>query len=313
MPSLKNTVLLPSMAIAIAAIVACEPRNDDDGCTNNADCAVGRICVAGTCAECAGSGDCAADQFCCQGACLPESETERRCGCSPTLNGNPGADCTASAELQLCLVDGAVATRDDVDQGACGCACTPAQGGPLCAPPEEAGGTPRCTCEENVDCRGASSDALGRPHRSADTCTPPTPTSSCVCFSTGNATVCDPDGETPDCTSVGGCASLATDILNCGVPARSCSDAATGLDDGSGTCIEGGCECNADSDCVGEGLNVDSCDIVGDSARCICDDYTRAGEPAACPMELECVTGGCSLDGVVFATEEDLKAELDVP
>jgi hypothetical protein len=298
-------LLLPLAALAPLAIAACPP-SDNRECNTGADCGADRVCAEGRCVECAQNSDCVGDSFCCQGTCRPAADTERRCGCSPSPGGSAGSDCSREDVISLCLVDGAVATAATVARGTCACACTPAQGGPICGPPAAAGGEPVCSCDNNVECRRASVDALGRPHKAADTCTPQ---SRCVCFSLGTATACDPDGETPDCTSTGGCASLVADAQACGVPGRSCTAPESGRNDGAGTCVDGGCECDAADDCRGARLNVDSCQFIGDRARCVCAGYTRDNDPAPCPMELEC-SGGCVLDGVAYRTETALKGAL---
>lgn len=133
-----------------------------------------------------------------------------------------------------------------------------------------------------------------------------------MCFSTGAASVCDPNGATPDCTSVGGCASLVDDPANCGVPGRNCLVAETGLAAG-GACVHGGCLCDSAEDCGGGNVNTCTFVVGGSAASCVCNSYTAGGVLAPCPMELECATGGCVLDGRPFATEDELRGVLGLP
>jgi hypothetical protein len=44
----------------------------------------------------------------------------------------------------------------------------------------------------------------------------------------------------------------------------------------------------------------------------VCDDYTIGDEKAPCPLGLECVSGGCSLDGTAYATATALYQALDI-
>ncbi|MDP2345183.1 MAG: hypothetical protein Q8O67_29835 [Deltaproteobacteria bacterium] len=306
---------LHPIAFVVVAVAACDNPGGAADCSADADCGAARVCAAGTCVECGGNDDCAADFFCCQGACLGSAEIETHCGCGPALSANAGATCTpGEISNALCLVGDAVAVAANVAQGQCGCACSPAEGGPICGAPA-AGGEPICSCAENADCRQASVDAEAHLHRVADTCTPD---SSCVCFSLGTADACDPDGALPDCATSGGCLSLVDDAANCGKPARSCTTAETGLLD-TGTCLNGGCTCDNPTDCQADGLNVNNCAFPGGAGaqalQCLCDDFTVAatGAKSACPMELVCVAGGCQLDGQVFATEEALRGALGLP
>ena len=306
-----------AVACVLLTVAACDnPGGGGPECTADAECGANRVCAAGSCVECAANTDCEAESFCCQGVCQPATEIEQRCGCGPSVGANAGEACNpAEVSNALCLAGDVVANVDTVATGTCGCGCTPAEGGPICAAPA-AGGEPVCSCAENADCRQASVDVLNRPHRVADTCTPPTPVSTCVCFSLGAANGCDPDGATPDCSSTGGCLSLVDDEANCGKPARSCTAAETGILD-TGTCNNGGCTCDAPTDCQAAGLNVNTCAFPGGAAaqvlQCLCDDFTAAGAKAACPMELACVEGGCQLDGIAHATDESLRAALGLP
>lgn len=298
-----------AVLLALAALPALLAAGCRDAleCRDDVDCGAGRVCAANQCVQCATNADCADAEFCCQGVCRPAAEIDERCGCGASPQGSPGQSCASVEADSLCLVEDTAAVTANVAQGACGCGCTPEEGGPLCGAPAEPGGAPVCSCAENSDCRRASVDGAGRPHRVADTCTP---TSTCVCFSLGTATACDPDGATPDCTSTGGCASLVDDPANCGVPARSCLDPATGIAD-TGACVGGGCLCDDAGDCGGA-VNVNTCAFVapGQAAQCVCAGYTAAGLQAACPMELECSANGCVLDGTAFATEESLRSAL---
>jgi hypothetical protein len=293
---------------SLGLLSACERAVE---CRDDLDCGAARVCTAGRCAECADNADCETDSFCCQGACRPEAEIAERCGCGPSPAANPGTSCVDVQADAVCLVGDAVATLDTVAEGACGCGCTPADGGPRCLPPEDGDAEPVCSCAENSDCRKASQDAEGRPHRVADTCTPQ---DRCVCFSLGASEVCDPDGATPDCAASGGCRSFVDDPTSCGVSGRTCTDESTGIAD-VGACVAGGCTCNDAADCAGAGLNVDTCAFVaaGEPSRCVCDAYSANGAAAACPMELACSAEGCVLDGVALPTQEALLGALGLP
>lgn len=313
MRTLRNfPLLLASAGLILAAVLvsACDdPVLRDGECRSDVDCGAGRVCSANECVECASNADCGDAEFCCQGLCRPGTEIEERCGCGASPAGSPGQSCATVEADSLCLVGGATAVVENVAQGTCGCGCTIEEGGPLCGPPATEGGPPVCSCAGNPDCRRASVDAAGRPHRVADTCTP---SATCVCFSLGTATACDPDGNTPDCTLSGGCASLFDDPANCGVPARNCLDPSTGIAD-TGACVAGGCLCDDAADCSGA-VNVNTCAFVspGEPSRCVCAGYTAGGLQSACPMELECSPNGCVLDGTEHATEESLRSALGV-
>ena len=303
---------LAPVALVFAALAGCDtPGGGADECSADVDCGAAKVCVAAQCVECASNTDCADGSFCCQGICRADAEVETRCGCGPSPTASAGQACNPnSIDSGLCLVGDAVATPDNVAQGSCGCACTPALGGPICGAPPAAGEAPVCSCAENADCRQASVDAASQLHRVADTCTPD---SSCVCFSLGTADACDPDGATPDCASSGGCLSLDDDAQNCGKPARSCTAAATGILD-TGSCLGGGCSCDDAGDCAADGLNVNSCafPVAGEPARCVCNAFTVSGVVAPCPMELVCAAGGCLLDGAAFATDAALRGALGI-
>lgn len=306
--SLVRTAITLTCAAVLAAS-SCEDNPPE--CATDADCGAARVCAAGSCVACADNADCGAGQFCCSGGCLADTELDRRCGCGPAQAGNPGTDCTVIEPAGLCLVGEATATVDTVGQGSCGCGCSAASGGPICGMPEEPGQPAVCSCLDNSDCRVPSADAAGVPHRSTDTCTPG---AKCVCYSTpAPSTSCGAAGSLPDCSANSGCVNLLTNASGCGVAGRSCLDPATGLDSG-GACVDGGCACDAATDCQGTGLNVDSCVFVGASARCACSGYTRGGVQAACPMELGCAgAAGCALDGVNYTTEEAMRSALGLP
>lgn len=300
-----SRLVIALVVVLVAVAGGCEPPSTTD-CSSDAQCGAGLVCSdGGECLACVDNGDCAAGEFCCQGGCKPESDIADFCGCGSSPAGSAGDACGASVDAALCLVGGVAATVDNVSAGTCGCGCSIADGGPICA--VDGAGAAICSCVENRDCRGAALDAAARPHRVADTCTPD---GACVCFSLGNASVCDVDGAAPDCASAGGCAAFESAVDNCGSAGRVCNVGATGVE-GTGTCLDGGCACDDISDCA-DGVNVDACvfAVVGEPARCVCGGYTRAGNAASCPMELACSTGGCELDGVAFATEEALVAAL---
>lgn len=299
-------VAAASLALGVPACEAFDPAECDD----DVDCGAARVCAAGQCVACDDNADCGAGQFCCGGECLADTEVGRRCGCGPALGGNPGVDCTVLEPAGLCLASGLTASVDTVSQGSCGCGCTAAEGGPICAAPDQPGQAALCSCLENSDCRVPSLDAAGRPHRSTDTCNP---SSACVCYAAAaTPSACDPDSAAPDCSSAG-CVSLLASATDCGVGGRTCLDPATGLG-ANGSCIEGGCACDHEDDCAGDALNVDACVFLGGAARCVCSGYTRAGDPAPCPMALLCAGAtGCSLEGASYASEEALRAAFGLP
>jgi hypothetical protein len=299
---LSLSIFFLGLALSMTLGGACD---DPVECRSDSECGVDRVCGGGRCVQCVSNANCEAGAFCCQGVCRPSSEIDRRCGCGTAATASPGQDCTAVQSDALCLVNDSVATPADVAQGTCGCGCTPDEGGPLCGPPAEPGGAPVCSCLQNADCRKASVDAEGRPHRVANTCAPQ---NVCVCFTDGPSAPCDPNGGAPDC-STGGCASLADDVQNCGVPGRSCLDPATGVAD-SGACVAGGCLCDDASDCAGGNVNTCAFVVGGEPARCVCAGYTAGGLQAACPMELSCSPNGCILDGIAFSSEESLRSAL---
>lgn len=300
-------VALVAFAPFAVGVVACDGDGGARECSADGDCGAGLVCTGDfQCAQCDDNGDCGADSFCCRGQCHGAADVNTLCGCGPALSGNAGTDCNSVDADALCLVGDVGATPANVSAGVCGCGCTPAEGGPICNDPLEPGGAPVCSCLENADCRGPSVDATGRPHLATDTCSPD---SSCVCFRAADQAACDADSATPDCTS-DGCQSLDDDINNCGIAGRVCSDPANGVDDGSGTCIEGGCQCDQQSDC-GAG-NVDTCFLFDEGLRCVCDGYEANGVKSACPIESDCVAEGCVIDGVPYATQDDLLAALGV-
>ncbi len=304
---LAPTALVLVVLAVLVAAAGCPPSGE---CQVDADCSGGTVCSGGSCVQCNTNDQCGADSFCCLGVCHGAADVESHCGCSPALRGSAGQDCGGVEPAGLCLVADSTASVATVAEGTCGCGCTPAQGGPICAAPATAGDAAVCSCNENADCKKASEDAAGHPHRAADTCTPQ---ATCVCFSAAaaNAQLCAPDGAAPDCT-LGGCVSLVDDANNCGVPGKVCTDEATGIAD-TGTCIGGGCSCNAAGDCAGGG-NVDTCvfPAQGDPS-CVCGAYRRAGQQVACPMALDCTTSGCILDGTAFQDEETLLSALGLP
>lgn len=280
------------------ALVGCKVPEclNDDGCS-------GGFCVEGQCVDCLASNDCGADQACCQGACVA-ADVEDICGCAADpRDERPGSACAAD---EVCVVDGTRAGPGNVADGACGCPCDATQGGSVCATSTEAQSGFVCSCDRSDPvgtCEAPVLDDELRPHRAADTCTPD---SACVCFASGAPCL---DG---DCTA-GGCVDLLRDAASCGVAGRSCTDEATGIPD-TGACLVGGCTCNAASDCQGAGLNVDSCQFVGDGqvTQCVCGAYRAGGLPAACPMGFECQQGGCAAGGTAHATEEALLEALGV-
>lgn len=297
------------LLFVVLTSTACPPTGGRDGCDSDLDCGAQR-CIEGGCFECASTADCG-DGFCCQGVCRPADEVQERCGCAASPAGTSGNPCGEALDDALCLVDDAVATVANVGQGTCGCGCTPAQGGPICGAPDEAGGAPVCSCADNQDCAGASLDAQDRPHAVSNTCLP---NATCSCVTAGGAvSPCEIDGDAPDCSFNGGCRALLADVFHCGVGNRSCLDATTGVV-GTGQCFSGGCTCDNAADCQGDDLNVNTCafPVVDEPSRCVCSGYTKAGVQIACPMELACTIDGCVYAGVPYGTEEELLAELSL-
>jgi hypothetical protein len=291
-------------ALMLLMLSGCTPSQS--GCNSDVDCP-GLQChlATGICVECLDSADCAdGDAFCCQGTCQPAADIESSCGCVADPQGLEGESC--GDDTPICQAQGERVGLLNVDQGVCGCPCTPGEGGTLCAIDEEAEAGFTCGCDraDLTTCEAPSFDENGNPHLVADTCNPnPEP---CACFADGDAC----SGVNSDCTAAG-CVNLTTDVVNCGVPTQDCTSPDTGIGV-DGTCQNGGCACDAATDCQGDGLNVDECAFVGNDQFCVCDDYEVAGEKSPCPMGLACVTGGCDLNGTAHATEDDLLAALGV-
>ncbi|MFZ9888682.1 MAG: hypothetical protein ACO3JL_14375 [Myxococcota bacterium] len=301
---IATVALSPSCALFAAA--------EESGCGGNADCSGGRLCAStGECVECLSESDCGADEFCCLGGCLPMADAEQHCGCpeaprATSSEGNAGEACMG--QTNICLVDGEPATRENLALGECGCSCSASLGGALCGLDDAR--ELLCGCDRSDPgntCERPALDPEGNPHIVADTCTPQ---EVCVCFAAG-LLPCDAAGSTPDCTG-DGCVNALGDTDNCGVAGRICDRESTGIE-GTGTCLRGGCSCNSPSDCQGEGLNVDLCAVLTSGNQCVCDDYEAGGEKAACPLGLECVTGGCSFGGQTYSTRASLLEVLGVP
>lgn len=307
-----SRVLLLCLALCAVLVGACTPDNND-GCGTNADCADGRFCApSGDCVECRENAHCGEARFCCQGVCYDEGAQEEHCGCaadrgSSGAAASPAGDACAE-DTNVCLVDGVRATAANVEEGVCGCSCDATLGGTLCDVDDEGGLT--CSCSRSDPegtCERPALDAEGNPHIVADTCSPQ---ETCVCFGEATQTACDPNGATPDCTAAG-CVNALGDVENCGVPGRVCTDDATGVAD-TGACFDGGCSCNNNSDCQGDGLNVNLCAFVGDVSQCVCDDYDVDGEKGACPLGLLCGGGGCLFEGTAYGTRDALLQALGV-
>ncbi len=293
--NMSFVVMLASFALGGAL---CEQPE----CTADIDCAEGVCSPEQTCVACNAAGDCGAGEFCCQHECFPDDEMEQHCGCAPD-GDNEGTVC--GGERNICLVGDARAALEFVEDGLCGCACTAIGGGTDCVVDTEAELGYGCQCNRNDPvgtCEAVTVDTQGRPHIAADTCTAQ---NRCQCLTEGNP--CGTAGLPPDC-SLGQCVSLRQDVANCGIAERDCSEPDQGLADGTGVCVDGGCQCDAAGDCQGTALNANTCAFVGGGAvsQCVCQDYTVAGENAACPMGLECVEGGCNYSGQVVASEENL-------
>lgn len=300
-------LLVSLLALAFLSLAGC-PGGLAQECGTNADCPGGRMCAPdGSCVQCLTNDHCSAEQFCCQGGCYDDSEVEERCGCAASPSGAAGDRCEDTTNV--CLVSGERATAANVADGVCGCSCDASAGGTLCS--VDGDGELSCTCDRSDPagtCERPALDARGNPHIVADTCSPQ---ASCVCFAEANS-ACDPLSDRPDCTSVG-CVNALNDVENCGVGGRVCTDPDMGIED-TGVCVNGGCTCDAQSDCRGPGLNVDECVLVGTGApQCVCDDYeVEEGVKGACPLGLVCVDGGCSLEGVAYGTRAALLQALGV-
>jgi hypothetical protein len=293
----------PIAAAALCALsMACSDGPPPE-CQIGSDCAAG-FCVDERCVECVANTDCSATEACCRGICRGPETFDELCGCDAAPSSNNAEECGGTTPA--CLANGVAVTAATLSDGVCGCACTPGEGGSECV--IEDGGVVTCQCDRNnpvVTCEAPSFDVNNRPHKVADTCTPDT---TCVCFAAG--TVCGGiDGY--DCTSAG-CIDLLRDVDGCGLAGLACTDPLRSLDDGTGTCVQGGCTCDSATDCAGPGLPVDSCAFVtgGATTQCVCSGYRANGVAAACPFELACVTGGCQLNGTAYAEEDDLVAEL---
>lgn len=308
--------LLVLLAPFAALFFACVPgQTSNSGCETNADCPDGRFCALnGDCVECRENAQCGDAQFCCQGVCYDEGEQAAHCGCAADRGSSGAASALSgdacSDDTNVCLVNNAPATADNVADGICGCSCDAAAGGTLCSVDEA--GALACSCSRSDPegtCERPALDANGNPHIVADTCSPQ---EVCVCFAGGGA-ACDPSGDAPDCTATG-CVNALGDVDNCGVGGRVCGDPASGSDDGTGVCNQGGCSCDQNTDCQGTALNVNLCAFVGAVSQCVCDDYeVSEGEKAACPLGLECGNGGCLFDGASYATRAALLQALGVP
>lgn len=294
----------------LALLFACTPTGGNDGsCGTNADCPDGRFCgEGGSCVECRETTDCGDAQFCCQGACYDDGAQEAHCGCAAESGGSAGEEC--SGETNICLAEGARVGVENVADGVCGCSCDAAAGGTLCLVADA--GALSCGCDRSDPqgtCERPALDANGNPHIVADTCSP---SETCVCFGESTVAACDPSSATPDCTA-NGCVNALGDVENCGVAGRVCNVAATGVAD-TGACLQGGCACDAPTDCQGAGLNVDQCAFVGEGvSQCVCDDYeVEDGVKGACPLGLECGDGGCLSGGSAYSTRAELLQALGV-
>ena len=292
------TTLLGAMVLFTTPSCTPEPT----GCNSDVDCG-GLKCqlVTGLCVECLEPSDCEGDGgFCCKGTCLADTEIESNCGCSLDAAGTGGVEC--GGDTPVCQLGNERVSLATVDEGTCGCPCDATQGGTICELSEEAEAGFVCGCNtaDPTTCSAPTVDDTNVPHMAADICGPD---GTCACFGEEGRAICG--AGTPDCTPEG-CANLTNAVDNCGSAGRFCADEDNGIGV-DGTCIAGGCECNAPSDCQAEGLNVDSCAFLPDNRQaCVCDGYEIDGNEAACPMGLPCVEGGCELDGVVYGTDVDL-------
>jgi hypothetical protein len=280
---------MESLLLIVAGADCAAPR-----CIVDSDCGADHCNADGRCVACLDNDDCADDAACCNGQCRSES-VEELCGCEAAIDGTGPTSC---ADTPCVVKSGVRANRATVAEGVCACPCDPAQGGTLCVADEAAANGFSCSCDRTDPvgtCEGPALDATGIPHRPADTCSPQ---SSCVCFAA--QAVCT---GSADCTAAG-CVDLVHDDVNCGVAGRICTDENTGT--AEGRCVAGGCTCDAATDCIGTGLNVDTCVFVDASSQCVCGGYRSGDQPSACPMGLACVDDGCVFEGAAYATREAL-------
>lgn len=296
-----------SFVLALAALSGC--TGEPTGCTADADCGEQRCIVdTGECVDCLTSADCADNGGCCNGVCVTPDTFEDNCGCAEAPGTDRGTSCPSNRPI--CVAGGIRVTGAELADGECASPCTPEFGGTISAVDNTAPGGYNCTCNGNDDegtCRVPFLRADGRPHRGSDTCDPE---DKCTCFY-GNGRC---PASSPDCAGNNGCINLHSDTDNCGLAGRECNNDATGIAGAAGICVDGGCTCDQASDCQGDGLNVDACQLVGNGSvnQCVCDDFEAFGLNSACPLQLACVTGGCQFEGTAYGTMDELLDALNI-
>ena len=320
-----------------------EPRcGDDPACLTDAGALQCAETASGgfACVDCTGDGDCPGG-FCCAGQCFLDAERDAHCGCEAQVGATAGEDCTVRASEKVCVAgtcgcttsgDGQCGSEGGLerlcdavgnggagvclaqDENNCGAVggvfpsgemtpidggmCAVNLGGPLCVDADMGFG--ECGCSQSADCeRPILVDGI--PRVAGDACAG----DACMC---GMGEACSTSA--PDCAGLDGCVDLQTSTDHCGVPLNDCSLPTRGLLDGTGTCVSGGCQCDAPTDCVAP-ANVDVCQIAaGGGNACVCNGFTASGDKRACPMGLTCTLTGCEHDGTIYSTLEALNQAL---
>jgi hypothetical protein len=296
-------------------------------CRDNGDCGSG-LCCGGRCessidANCgcvadvgvdAGT-DCTilpANKVCVSGTCGCDSSGAEQCGgadagaagflaglCAPGADGGGGA-CVDQGTAQCGVIGGVVTAA--VDAGVVvGATCALDFGGAACIQGDGAT-LGECGCAASGDCDEVVVDDAGIPHSPASRCASG---GACECAGSGGA-VCG--GSTPDCATGNGCADYRNQQFNCGSFGVFCGNPAFGVDSSS-QCINGGCQCNAVSDCEKDGgtdpVAVDDCI----SGQCVCTSFRIGLTVSACPMGASCLATGCEFPAT-SGTGHDTLAKL---
>jgi hypothetical protein len=221
-------------------------------------------------ANCGGCADDNPDLDCANSAlglaCIDDGLDGLTCGCLTV------ADCDVATDQLCCGVVGKCEPRSRAHCTACGEGCTIITGGPSCV--KEVGGW-ECQCVDDEDCQG------GYDFSEAEC--PPTNQCNCQggvsCSSTLDEMCCYVDGINK------GCVNLNTDINNCGICDRVCSQIGDGACDVDQVCTDGACGCSANCACP---ANSGAPDCV--APNCVCFAYNGQ----ACPVGMYCCAGsGC--------------------